>query len=119
MPDANWKDEVPVKATFTGLRGWPWIALATNSLNPVLRLGERHLGYRVLRSRERPYEDIEEVDVREAFGTFNLIFAFRGTRFTFTANVGTAARGAQVLARLPAGVPLSGRARAALQAAAR
>ena len=116
MPDQNWKEKVPVKATFTGLRGLPWIALATNSLNPVLRLGERHLGYKVLRSRERPYEDIEEVDVRRTIGTFNLVFSVRDTRFTFTANVGTAERGAQVLARLPAGVPLSERARAALKA---
>lgn len=118
MADANPKDKVSVKATFTGWRGLPWLALATNSLNPVLSLGERHMVYRVLRSRVRPYEEIAEVDVREAFGTFNLIFAFKDTRLTFTANLGNRARGAQALARLPAGVPLSERARAVLQAAA-
>lgn len=106
---------VPVVATFTGLRGLPWIALATNSLNPVFSIESRQLAFRVIRRQQRPYVDISEVDVREAYGTFNLIFAFRDTRLTFVANVGTAARGAQALALLPDSVPLSGRARSALQ----
>lgn len=104
---------VPVVATFTGLRGLPWVALATNSLNPVLRIESEQLVYRVLRQRERPFADIRQVDVREAYGTFNLIFEFHDARRTFVANVGTAARGAQALAQLPPGVPLSARAQAA------
>lgn len=109
---------VPVVATFTGLRGLPWIALATNSLNPVLRIESQQLAFRVIRQQQRPCADISEVDVREAYGTFNLIFAFRGTRLTFVANVGTAVRGAQALALLPDSVPLSVRARSALQSSA-
>ena len=108
---------VPVVATFTGLRGLPWVALATNSLNPVLRIESEQLVYRVLRQRERPFADIRQVDVREAYGTFNLIFEFHDARRTFVANVGTAARGAQALALLPESVPLSGRAREALRPA--
>ncbi|WP_447774801.1 hypothetical protein [Variovorax boronicumulans] len=105
---------IPVVATFTGLRGLPWVALATNSLNPVFRIESGQLVYRVLRQRQRPFADIHQVDVREAYGTFNLIFEFHDARRTFVANVGTAARGAQALALLPESVPLSGRAREAL-----
>lgn len=104
-----------VRATFTGWRGLPWVALASNSLNPVLRIESEQLVFRVLRLQQRPYAQIREVDVRSAYGTFNLIFEFHGRRLTFVANVGTAARGAQALALLPASVPLSPRARAALQ----
>ncbi|QOF76188.1 hypothetical protein [Variovorax sp. 38R] len=106
---------VPVVATFTGLRGLPWVALATNSLNPVFRIESEQLVYRVLRQRQRPFADIRQVDVREAYGTFNLIFEFRDTRRTFVANVSIAARGAQALSLLPQGVPLSDRARKALR----
>lgn len=105
---------IPAMATFTGLRGLPWVALATNSLNPVFRIESEQLVYRVLRQRQRPFADIRQVDVREAYGTFNLIFEFRDTRRTFAANVGTAARGAQALSLLPKSVPLSERARKAL-----
>jgi len=105
---------VPVVATFTGLRGLPWIALATNSLNPVFRIESEQLVYRVLRQHQRPFADIRLVDVREAYGTFNLIFEFHDARRTFAANVGTAARGAQALALLPQSVPLSARAREAM-----
>lgn len=106
--------KVRALATFTGLRGLPWLALASNSLNPAFHLEAQGLTFRVIRLRKRSYGDIAQVDVREAHGTFNLIFAFRDTRLTFVANVGTAARGAQALALLPPHVPLSARARSVL-----
>lgn len=108
--------EVRVLATFTGLRGLPWVALASNSLNPVFSIESQQLVFRVIRRHRRTYADLLEVDVREAYGTFNLIFSFRDTPLTFVANLGTAARGAQALAQLPSGVQLSDRARSALQA---
>ncbi|MBB1602251.1 hypothetical protein A9977_19620 [Variovorax sp. UMC13] len=107
--------ELRVLATFIGWRGLPWVALASNSLNPVFRLESGQLVFRVLRLRQRPHAEVREVDVRSTHGTFNLIFTFRDARLTFVGNVGTAARGAAALARLPASVPLSERARAALQ----
>lgn len=106
---------IPVRATFTGLRSLPWVALATNSLHPVLRIEARQLVYRVLRLQQRPFTDILQVDVREAPGTVNLVFEFHATRFTFIANVGSVARAAQALALLPPAVPLSERARALLR----
>lgn len=108
--------KVRVLATFTGLRGLPWIAFASNSLNPVFSIDSQQLVFRVIRQHQRPFADIREVDVRTGYGTFNLIFSFRDTPLTFAANVETAARGAEALALLPNGVPLSGRARSALQA---
>ena len=107
--------EVRVLATFTGLRGLPWVALASNSLNPVFSIESQQLVFRVIRRQRRTYADLLEVDVREAYGTFNLIFSFRGTPLTFVANVGTAVLGAHALAQLPSGVQLSDRARSALQ----
>jgi len=111
-------EEVRALATFTGLRGLPWVALASNSLNPVFCITSQHLIFRVIRRRRRAYADIAEVDVREARGTFNLIFLFRDTPLTFAANVETAARGAHALALLPTGVRLSSRAQSTLQAQA-
>ncbi|MGJ7546045.1 hypothetical protein [Variovorax sp. LT1R16] len=108
--------KVRVLATFTGLRGLPWIAFASNSLNPVFCIESQQLVFRVIRQHQRPFADIREVDVRTGYGTFNLIFSFRDTPLTFAANVETAARGAEALALLPNGVPLSDRTRSALQA---
>lgn len=109
-PATGTSAELRAVATITGL---PWAALASNSLNPVFRIEPQQLVFRVLRRHQRPHGDICEVDVREAYGTFNLVFACRDSPLTFVANVGTAARGAQALALLPDSVPLSARARSA------
>ena len=69
-----------------------------------------------LRRHRRTHADLLEVDVREAYGTFNLIFSFRDTPLAFVENVETAARSALALAQLPSGVQLSDRARSVLQA---
>ena len=106
--------EIRVLATFTGLRGLPWIALASNSLNPVLCIESRQMVFRVVRLRHRSLVDLIEVDVRGTYGTFNLIFSFRDTPLTFVANVETTARGAQALALLPSNVRLTERARSTL-----
>jgi hypothetical protein len=52
------------------------------------------------------------VDVRQAWRTVNLRFTFRGSIFTFAANVGTVALAKHIIASLPSGVPLSSRAQA-------
>lgn len=56
----------PVLSTFTGLRDDPWVAVATNSLNPVLRLDGQQLTYRVIRPRQRLLSDVLRVDTRSA-----------------------------------------------------
>ncbi|MBT2373548.1 hypothetical protein [Pseudomonas fluorescens] len=104
---------IPVLATFVGIRVLPWVALASNNLNPVLKIDGDSLVYRVLRQRQRPLSSILQVDVRSAYGTFNLIFEFRDSPLTFIANLGSAERGAYVLSMLPTSVMLSERAQAA------
>ncbi|MFO2466047.1 hypothetical protein OOJ96_22030 [Pseudomonas sp. 15FMM2] len=103
----------PVLATFTGLRGVPWMAVATNSLNPVFRLDGQQLIYRVIRHRQRLLSDVSQVDTRSAYGTFNLVFEFSDSPFTFIANLGSPLRVAYILAMLPPDIPLSERAQAA------
>lgn len=91
-PAMSRRGELRVLATFIGWHGLPWVALASNSLNPVFRLESGQLVFRVLRLRQRRYAEVREVDVRSTHGTFNLILTFRDARLTFVANVGTAAR---------------------------
>ena len=82
---------VPVVATFTGVKGWPaLIALASNSLNPVLTLRPDRMDYRVTRSRVAAFEQVESVRLVTAPGTVNLVFVFSTGPFTFSASVGTA-----------------------------
>lgn len=106
-------EAIPVLATFTGLRRVPWVAVASNSLNPMFRLDGQQLFYRVFRQRQRVFHDILQVDTRSAYGTFNLIFEFIDSPFTFIVNLGSASRVAYVLSLLPSSVPLSERAQAA------
>ena len=97
---------IPVIATLIGLR-WvsPWVALASNSLNPSLRLGVEGMEYRVLRRRHMPYTAIQSVEMRTAPGTVNLHFVFRDAAFTFTANVANKKSAQDALRRLPPSVP--------------
>ncbi len=97
---------IPVIATFIGLRWvFPWIALASNSLNPSLRLGPEGMEYRVLRRRHVPYAAIQSVEIRTAPGTVNLHFVFRDAALTFTANVANKRSAQDALGRLPSYVP--------------
>ncbi|WP_152608508.1 DUF3617 domain-containing protein [Croceibacterium mercuriale] len=102
---------IPVLATFTGVRGFPWwYAIAANNAKPLLVIGPDGIRFRVIRQHERRYVDIECVDVRQARGTVNLDFTFRGSLLTFAANLGAVPLTAHVLSLLPASVPLSPRA---------
>ena len=104
---------IPVLATFTGLRRVPWAALATNSLNPVFRLDGQQMIYRVLRQKQRPLGDVSRVDMRSAYGTFNLVFEFSDSPFTLIVNLGSASRRAYVRSLLPPDMQLSERAQTA------
>lgn len=103
--------DVPVVATFVGVRGVPTLALAHNNAAPLLRLDEDGLAYRVLRKRRRAYAEIARVDyVKSALGRM-LELTFASRLFTFVANVADDASAARCIARLQAaGCPLSDRA---------
>jgi len=105
---------IPLVAAFSGLRWPPWIALASNNLNPSLVMAPHGVTCRVLMRRTRAWHEVERVDVRIFGATVNLDFVFRGSAVTFTANVGSVVLAARVLALVPEGIPLTDRARSVL-----
>lgn len=103
--------EIPVLATFLGVRGLPWwYAVATNNAKPLLVVATDGIGFRVVRRQQRSWDEIECIDIRQAPGTVNFDVSFRGALLTFSANLGSVALAAHVLSLIPASVPLSDRA---------
>ncbi|WP_230631089.1 hypothetical protein [Sphingomonas sp. Leaf37] len=103
--------DVPVLATFSGVRGLPWwYAVATNNARPSLVVTPGGLDFRVVRRHRRSWGEIERIDVRQAPGTVNLDVTFRGALLTFSANLGSVPLAGHVLSLIPASVPLSDRA---------
>ena len=96
---------IPLLASFTGLKGLsPWIAIASNNLNPLLRFGPRGIHYKVIRQRAAGYASIASVEVQTGPGTVNLCFVFNDSALTFSANVGDEASAGEALRRLPKSV---------------
>ena len=109
--DQAGRAQIPVLATFSGVRGLPWwYAVATNNAKPLLVVAPDGLEFRVIRRRQRSWAEIECVDVRQAPGTVNLDVTFRDAVLTFSANLGAVPLAAHVLSLIPASVPLSDRA---------
>ena len=93
---------VPVLATFTGATFlWRWVAVASNSLNPVFSIGSEGIAYRVLKRSQARFEDIASVSFMSAPKTANLHFRFKTGPWTFTANVGDKAAARRTIALLP------------------
>jgi len=105
---------IPLLASFSGLRGLPWIGLASNNLNPRLVITPDGISYRVLGLQACRWADIAQVDVRTLGATVNIGFGFRGSPITFDANVGSIILAARTLALLPTDVVLTSRARSVL-----
>jgi len=106
---------IPVIAAFVGIRGLPWwFAVASNNAAPSLVILPSGVRYRVIRTHERPFSDIERVDVRSAWATVNIEMRFRGDALTLMANVGTKELARATLELLPATIALTPRARAIL-----
>lgn len=106
---------IPLIATFSGLRGLPWIGFASNNLNPCLVITPDGLTYRVMGLRTQRWGNVEQVDVRSLGATVNLGFVFRSSPVTFAANVGSTVVAAQTLALVPDHVALTDRARLLLE----
>ena len=81
--------EVPILASFLGVR---WlskiIGFAHNNANPRLILRQDSVEYKVFRTIERQYGEIEKVDVMETVGTKNVVFYFKNKQIIFSANIG-------------------------------
>ena len=111
MDEDGWTT-IPVAAAFTGVRFLPWwLGIATNNARPLLAIGPNAVRYRVIVKQERPFSDIETIDVRTAWKTANLCLFFRGSAFTFMANLRTVDACAQALALFPPDLALTERAR--------
>lgn len=105
---------IPIVAGFLSLRGWRWVGLATNNLNPLLVVERTGITFRVLRKQRRSYEEVSEVDVRIFGGTVNLCFSFRDSPVGFDANLGNIRLAEDVLRLLPSQVRLTPQAAALL-----
>lgn len=114
VDDGHGGKVIPLIATFSGLRGLPWVGFARNSLNPHLVITPHGITYRVLGLRNCSWADVASVDVRTLGATVNLGFVFHGSPVTFDANVGSTVLAAQTLALLPGNIALSDRARSLL-----
>ncbi len=108
---------VPLVATFHGVRGLPWVALLSNTLNPRLVVTPTGIAYHVVRRGSRSFGQIVQVDVRTFGATVNLSFAFHDSRITLDANVGSETLARAVLALLPPTVAISDRATKLLETA--
>jgi hypothetical protein len=109
--------EIPLSASFVGIRGVPLVALGTNSLATYLRLGTTHVVHGMSYERS-PYARIERVEAMTLPATRNLIFVWRDSPQTFVANLATQAAFIQALRWLDErGVPLAESARQVLEKA--
>lgn len=106
---------IPVIAAFIGIRGLPWwFAVSSNNAAPSLIILPSGVRYRVIKLRERPFSDIERIDVRTAWATVNIELRFHSEALTLMANVGTQKLARATLELLPKNIALTPRARAIL-----
>jgi len=79
--------QIPLLASFTGIKLIPLVALSHNSLSPALTIYEDSLKYKVLKEKVVPYSDIYEVDILDTVGTKNIRVVFKNSSFTFSGNL--------------------------------
>lgn len=111
-PDAHGDILVPVMAVFSGIKGVPVVATASNSAQPRLLLQPGGIEYQVTFRRRAAWSEIQQVDVWTGPGTVNLIFDFRNEAGNLAANLGARPLAVEVLRWLDGKCPLSPRARA-------
>ncbi len=115
LPAQGYK--VPVRVAFTGPKSAPLAAMSKNGIFPLLKLYDDGVEFRVFVRGKKNYADIERVQARRGFMTENIIFFWKDSPFTFTANVGGRECLTELLQFLQArGVPLDESARKILAA---
>jgi hypothetical protein len=104
---------IPVRASFLGFRILPALAIAYDNRSSQIVLYDDRIATRVLVAREHRYDEIESVDVYQAWKTHNLRLVWRGKTLVFSANVGSEERLAELVRFLVRkGVAASSRANA-------
>jgi hypothetical protein len=78
---------VPLRASFIGIKHVPLLALGHNSLTPRLILFEDRLHTRVFRLRKKPLSAIERIDIFLTIGTRNVQISWKDSLFRFAGNV--------------------------------
>lgn len=110
-PDAHGDILVPVMALFSGIKGVPLVATASNSAQPRLVLQPGGIEYQVLFRKRAAWSEIQQVDVWTGPGTVNLVFDFHNEAGNLAANLGARPLAIEVLRWLDGKCPLSPRAR--------
>ena len=77
---------VPIRAAFTGIKSVPLLALAENSIAPLLVLYDDGLECRVFK-RRRDYSQVERVEASQGLWTQNVVFVWKDDSFTFIGNL--------------------------------
>ncbi|MGK6320865.1 hypothetical protein [Sphingomonas sp. DT-204] len=111
VADPDGSIDVPVAATFRGLKGIPWIAISHANVGHRLRLDSDGIEFKVIGAERHPYSDISSVDVRTAIGTMNVVIEFKSSLRSLAGNVASLANAAKVVDVLASrGCPLTPRA---------
>lgn len=79
--------QVPLIASFTGIKRIPLVALSHNSISPALTIYEDSFKYKVFKEKIAPYSEIYEVDILDTLGTKNIKIVFKNSFFTFSGNL--------------------------------
>lgn len=107
---------IPLRATFIGIKSLPLVALATNNATQELCLFDDHLEFRVLRTQSKIWSEISHVDVSQSWGGPFLLFVWTTGIWTFSADLASDAARLQTLHFLQEkGVSLSAEAVALLE----
>lgn len=85
LPEAGFA--VPLRAAFQVLRRWPLMGVASNNLNPSLTLHSDTIEYKVLKTRQRSYAEIETIDARLWMGGHDVVFHWRAAFFATRMNL--------------------------------
>lgn len=82
--------EIPVRATFSGLKFMPKIfTVSNNSIFPLFIIQENSIIHRVFLKKEKSIQNIQEITIFRCWKTENIIISFNDSLFTFIANCQT------------------------------
>jgi len=80
--------KIPVIAWFGWIKGTNnLIGISKNNFNPKLIFWEDYIEYKIFFTKKKKYTDIESVDIYRWFKTENIVFIFKDSSSTFSANV--------------------------------
>lgn len=106
---------VPLIASFMLIKGLYPISTSSNSISPRLLLHENFVEYKVIFSKKRSYDEIEQIQILLGPATTNVILEFKDSRMSFAGNLNDKQKLAEVLKILKQKCRLSPKAQEFLQ----